>query len=133
MSEESSNGPEGRKEETPGRIYENTAQLCEDVDRLGSQTLRFYGQRLIDKPSTTRPGTSYFQIEEDLERPESFFDAAIYKIKYRDEPRYARFQMNVYAPDKTKYPKPVNWFEMSNENISQFRLEVLSRKNEKPE
>ena len=128
MAENLESSPETKKsEDKPGKVYHDTAELLEDVEVANASTLRFWGLRLIEKPSSTRPGSSYFELEEDRESGDSFVDAVIHKVKYRDKPEHARFQLNFFAPDKAKYPGPVNWFELVKAGVSKYRIEVLSK------
>jgi hypothetical protein len=119
--------------ELPGKSYETTAALFHDwEDAKGEDqqkaTLRFWGKKLTEKPSQTRPGTTYFEFE-NSENPDDHVDGQVFKIKEdRHNLLMTQFDINVHDYDRRDdkgRPLLAAYFTVAPKNIGDFRIEVV--------
>lgn len=122
-------GPEGEEiEEMPGKIYQTTGELYQEIQREDSKTLRIWGKKLVEKPSETIPGKTYHEIEDAPDDPEAHFDTRIHQIKNPEEPSVTRVVLNVFdyqKKDKNGRPELIHYFNLDPKNIQDWRIEVV--------
>ncbi len=90
-------------------------QSRDDSGAFRQTYLRLYGKRLVEKPSSTRPGTTYWELEDsDPERPNDYVDGYAFKISPQ------RASINISRDGKL-----LTYFPLDDQTIAQYRLKPI--------
>jgi len=118
------------QEQLPGQFYKSMPELHQEVKAQKSRMLRIFGKKLVEKPSQTRPGLTYFEMEDYPDESKTHFVATIFKSKSPDKKPelVSSYIMNAYDYQKlNKYggPEQIYSFDLDNRNVGNFRIEVV--------
>ena len=103
----------------PGKVFETTEDLSNELERSDSKEIRIWGKRLVEKGSSKITQKEYYNIENVPNDPNAHFDAQIYGIANDSGSTY--FNLN---SDENFH------FSIKPENIKNWRIEVLLPKSE---
>lgn len=100
------------------KIYQSVAELNMEISDGNFVRIRFFGVVIKKLPPKTGVGNGYYDMIPASDS--DHFDGIVYKsTKYR-------INMNYYDPNHQGVPEPDFWFTIDNENIGNFKIELVN-------